>query len=280
MGQAEVDSATRPPARALRPWVDRYLGYRMTGFPPGLHRGLPSAHLTFIVSIGPAVDVVRQTDPTQGPARYRAVLAGLQASSALIAHDGHQEGVAVELTPLGVRALLGVPARALWNTSVELADLMGGGGDELWERLQGPGSWTERFAVCDEILTRVAVGRPVRPELARAWHLLASSGGTTPVAEVAREVGWSRPHLARCFRAELGMGPKLAARVVRFDRARRMIGAGGDDVSLALVAAACGYHDQAHLTRDFTDLAGCPPRRWLREEGAATTVPAPGHGDG
>ena len=81
---AEVTMA-RPPAEPLRPFVDSYLGDRLSGFPPGLHRGLPSRNLTFIVSIGPTIDVVAQTDPTEGPRSYRCVLGGLQASSALIA---------------------------------------------------------------------------------------------------------------------------------------------------------------------------------------------------
>ena len=111
----------------MRGLVDHYVGYRQVGATPGLHRGLPSRHLTFIVSIGEAIDVVAHPDPAQAPARYRTVVGGLQAGAALIAHPGQQEGVAVELTPLGCRALLGVPARALWSLSAEAGDVIGRG---------------------------------------------------------------------------------------------------------------------------------------------------------
>src|SRR6187397_306731 len=104
----------RRPAPALAQVVERYIGYRAVGFPPGIHRGLPSRHQTFIVSIGPAIDVVAQTDRRQTPA--------------LIRHDGNQEGVAVELTPPGCRALFGLPAAALWDTTLELADIAGPAG--------------------------------------------------------------------------------------------------------------------------------------------------------
>jgi AraC-like DNA-binding protein len=249
----------RPPAPTLAPFVEGYVGYRMCGFLPAVHRGLPSRHPTFIVGIGPVIDVVAQTDPAQAPARYGCVLSGLQASTALIAHDGNQEGVAIELTPVGFRALFGMPIRALWNTSVELADVAGPAGRELWERLQAPAAtWSERFAVCDEVLGRLVAEPVVAPELRRAWHLLVASGGTCASGDLAYEVGWTRQHLARRFRDEFGLGPKLAGRVIRFERARRLLEAPSGP-SLAGVAASCGYYDQAHLARDVADLAGCTP---------------------
>src|SRR4029077_17747240 len=79
------------------------------------------------------------------------------------------------------------------------------------------------------------------------------------------------------FRAEIGLAPKAAARVIRFDRARNLLvrrldgatahGATADrGYPLAGPAADCGYFDQAHLAREFRALAGCPPSQWLAEE--------------
>lgn len=266
----------RNPALPLAPFIERYVGYRLVGFPPGVHRGLPSRHMTFIVSIGDDIDVVAQTDEEQSPQQYHAVLGGLQASSALIAHQGYQEGVAIELTPVGSRSLFGMPARALWNLSVELDDVVGSVGTELWERLQLVDTWDDRFAACDDVLTRLLSRRRddggagddglVASELRHSWGLLVASAGAVGVADLAETVGWTRQHLARRFKDEFGLSPKLAGRVVRFERARGMLMATPSFVSIAQVAASCGYYDQAHLTRDFVELAGCPPGRLLAEE--------------
>jgi AraC-like DNA-binding protein len=255
------------PAAPLRAFIDRYVGYRLSGYAPGVHRGLPSRHLTFIVSVGPTIDVIRQTDPHQAPASYRCVVSGLQARTAAISYGAHQEGVAIELSPLGARAMFGIASGALWDTSLECTDLVGGRGWELWERLQGVSEWPRRFAVCDAVLLRWADNEVRVPtELRHAWHTLVRSGGTAAVSELAEEVGWSRQHLARRFRNEFGLGPKLAARVVRFDRAHTMLRSTPPYVSIAQVAAACGYFDQAHLNHDFVELAGCTPSQLLGEE--------------
>ena len=267
--EPRVDSATALPAPRLRPFIDCYRGYRMSGFEPGLHRGLPSKYLTFIVSIGLPIDVTAHPDgSTDRPSTYRCVLSGLQPSEALIRHTGRQEGVAIELTPLGCRALFGMPASAIWNTSLELAEVTGRVGAELWERLQAAASWPERFAVCDEVLTTLAEARDliVPGELRFAWDALVRSNGGVAITDLADEVGWSRQHLRRRFADEFGLTPKLAARIVRFERARRMLQSVPSFVTIAQVAAACGYYDQPHLHRDFVELAGCPPSVWLAEE--------------
>lgn len=265
--QPTSEVVTGRPAPALGGFVDHYLGYRQSGFEPGLHRGLPSRHMTFIVSIGPGIDVVQQTDPRQRPDRYGCVLSGLQATPATIRHDGHQEGVAIALTPLGCRTLFGMPAQELWNLTLEFADVAGPAGYRLWEELQGPAGWPERFATVDRALTELADHeRRVGPELAWAWRTAVRDPAVS-VGGLAEEIGWSRQHLTRRFTGEFGLGPKLAARIARFERARRMIGNVPSYVTLAQIAATCGYYDQAHLNRDFAELAGCPPTLWLAEEG-------------
>lgn len=201
------------PAPQLRAFIDRYVGYRLSGFPPGLHRGLPSRHMTFIVSVGPSIDVQSHTDPRQPPASYGCVVSGLQAGPALISHGGHQEGAAVELTPLGCQGPFGMPSRTLWNASVECADVAGAAGGELWERLQSLEGWKKRFSACDEVLTRLArTGIAVSRELLHSWRTLVRSGGTASIGMLAADVGWSRQHLARRFREEFRLVPSWRRR--------------------------------------------------------------------
>jgi AraC-like DNA-binding protein len=272
-GTGSSTAVPRLPTPALQPFIRQYLGYRLVGFPPGLHRGLPGRYLTFIVSLDRPIDVVVQTDPGQAPASYGFVLGGLQIAPAVIAHDGNQEGVAIQLTPLGSRALLGMPAGALWNTTVEAHDALGPLMAELRERLHLSSDWSVRFRLIDEVLCRLVDDRArVAPEIGESWRLLVRTGGTISVAKLAAEVGWSRRHLAQRFSAEFGCPPKLAARVIRFEEARRMLQR-PDRPSLAEVAAVCGYYDQPHLNRDFAELAGCSPTEWIATENLA--VPAP-----
>ena len=128
------------------------------------------------------------------------------------------------------------------------------------------GAWSERFAALDRILLGLLAGSSsdaAPPEVLRAWQLLGSTGGGIRVGDLAEEVGWSRRHLGQRFTAELGVTPKEAARVLRFQRSRRLVTAGR---RLADAAALSGYADQAHLTREWQELGGYAPTEYLREE--------------
>lgn len=89
------------------------------------------------------------------------------------------------------------------------------------------------------------------------------------MAGLAAETGWSDRHLRTRFREQIGLAPKAAARVIRFDRARRILqqrALAGQPLDLAGLAAGCGLSDQAHLDREFRALAGTAPSRWVVEE--------------
>lgn len=162
--------------------------------------------------------------------------------------------------------MLGLPAASLGPAVVGLDDLLGPLASELRERLAGVPDWRTRFAVLDGALIRRTGQLPdVAPEVGRAWDRFTGSHGAPRVADVAAEVGWSRRHLGERFLTEYGVTPKDAVRLARFDRSRWLIG-GRRVRTLAEAAAAAGYYDQSHLTRDWRDFAGCPPSAWLVAE--------------
>ncbi|GAB3398511.1 helix-turn-helix domain-containing protein [Amycolatopsis echigonensis] len=252
--------AARPPHPVLRGLVTRYVGYAQENVTLEVHRGLPSRHLTLVISLEKPIRYAGLA----GPGELQSVVGGLHTEPALITQDRVQRGVQLELDPLGARTLLGVTAAELTGRVTDLADF---GGDlaRLPDRLAEAEDWRARFAIVDQVLAARAVEpADTPPELDRAWHELRRSGGQLRVGELADEVGWSRRHLGERFRAELGLAPKQAARVLRFERAVRLLRAGHRD--LAGIAYAAGYYDQAHFSNEWRALAGCSPRTWMAEE--------------
>lgn len=274
-------------APALAGLVAGYDGYRDRGIAPATHRGLPSPGLTVIFTLDDPLTIAQHPDPAQPGGSFDVLVGGLHTSPALVTHPGRQSGIQIGLSPLGARALLGLPAGELAGADVHGHEVLGGFAGEVAEQLRAAATWPQRFAVLDAALAarlRGAAGVPaVSGEVRFAWRRLLSSGGTAPVSGLAAETGWSDRHLRARFRAETGLAPKAAARVIRFDRARRVLqgrALQGQPLRLAELAADCGYFDQAHLDREFGQLAGSAPTAWIAREFRNIQAHAGQHGPG
>jgi AraC-like DNA-binding protein len=253
----------------LRPYVTLAVGYRYAGAPPGVHIGLPSGTLTLVVPFDEPLLLSGAGLSRRTP--FEGVLAGLATAPTLIHHEGRQHGVQLGLTPAGARALFGLPAAELAERSVELEDVVGRVARSLRDELQEYATWRERFGAVERVVLELVrtndVGREAAPEVREAWRLIRRGRGSTPVAALASDVGWSTRHLEHRFRGEFGITPKSAVRLTRFERSVEV--ARDPRRRLADVAAECGYADQAHLAREWRELAGLPPSRWRAEDDLA-----------
>ncbi|MYQ99091.1 MULTISPECIES: helix-turn-helix domain-containing protein [unclassified Streptomyces] len=182
---------------------------------------------------------------------------GLGAGGAVRARGQNVECVQVRLSPVIARAILGAPPAELDGAVVPLDDLWGREAARIRERLGEVTSWQDRFALTDTLLARrYQAGPPVDPEVAWAWRRIVDSHGLARVEGLAEEVGWSRKRLWSRFRSQLGLPPKRAGKLVRFDHAAHRLVAGE---GAARVAADSGYADQSHLCRDVMAFTGATP---------------------
>jgi AraC-like DNA-binding protein len=162
----------------------------------------------------------------------------------------------VRLSPVLAHAVLGGGSAGLGGTVTAL--------DDLWRdaarverRLRAAPSWADRFAIAEaEVGRRFEAGRAVDPEVGHCWARMVAGRGRARVAELADEVGWSRKRLWSRFRTQIGLTPKRAAQLIRFDHAAHRLATGH---SAAVVAAESGYVDQSHLHRDVLAFTGATP---------------------
>lgn len=222
------------------------------------HRGLPGTSINLVISLSGAVTVAVGPSAT---ARGSALVAGMHTSPIRIHEQGPSHGLQLKLSPRAVRRCLGPAARELMGCITDLEALVGRPGRELQEQLQERDSWPRRFNALQAFIQRQATHPPLRPELDLAFERFTSPSPAS-VAALAREVGWSRRHLAGQFRAEFGLPPTTLRRLARFERARIALQRGE---ALATAALGAGYYDQAHLNHEWSRLAGCTPTQWLAE---------------
>lgn len=245
-------------AAAGRPGDVEIVGFRDRDREGMDMRIVPGPIVTIVLDFGEyglAVDTAAGRQVTGG------VVAGLAPGAARI-RSPRVECVEVRLSPVRAYSLFGTALPAL----VDAEDVWGASAYRLRERLATAPTWARRFAMTGEFVAQRR-SFAADPEVVGSWQRIVASGGTVRVAELTELCGWSRKRLWSRFTAQIGLTPKRAAMLVRFDRAVGGLLAG---TAIAEVAARCGYVDQAHLHRDVLAFAGRTPRALAEEHSSKT----------
>jgi hypothetical protein len=177
----------------------------------------------------------------------------------------------VRFTPGRAPAVLGVAADELRDRRVSLGELWGYAGEVLAERLLA-GELTPAQAVASRLPEVAPADQAVAALIARldagaarvaeAAAMVTGAAEATPVRlEDPGPFAVSERRLRRRFVQAVGYGPATYLRVTRFQRAVALAPRVG---GLAALAAAAGYADQAHLSRDCRALTGLTPRAYFR----------------
>lgn len=232
-------TVSRAPDPRLRPYVVGYSGFRSGPGVPLAHRLFPTSLTTMIIDFS-------GTGLVTGP-----------RSVASIEPTRWGYGMAIGLTPAGVRSVLGLPAADLAGANVGLAQLPEAGAARLVERLATAPTWPDRFALLDEYLMARCGADDAPDGLAmRAWRRLHGPTSAVRIGALAAELGVARRTLEATFRNQVGLPPATAARIGRFQRAISML---ARNCELSRTAAECGYADQPHFTRGVRAMTGLTP---------------------
>jgi AraC-like DNA-binding protein len=235
-------------------------GFRGRGTTAVGYRAIPHPAVTLALEFGTGPLIVNDA---AGRQQRGSLVAGLGfGPDPVWVRDETFVAIQVRLSPVVVRAVLGVFPGDLDGAVVALDDLWGRHVSRVREQLSEAPAWAERFEMVDAFLADrhragfERTGSSVDPEVAWAWNQILASRGQVRVDALASDVGWSRKRLWSRFRSQIGLPPKPAAKLVRFDHAAHRLAAGQD---IARVAADSGFADQPHLHRDVVAFTGTTP---------------------
>ncbi len=197
----------------------------------------------------------------QDYARFYGVTAGL--STTTLTGDGWAVGVAC--APAAGFLISGRPMADFTDRAVDVGEVLGDAGRVLTERVRvtmtpdpaDPAAHATAIEAFEDVL------RPFLPvdaegELVnRLVAFVESRSDVTRVAQVGAEFGLSERALQRLVHRRIGLTPKWLIQRRRLQEAAERLRT--DGTSLADVAAALGYADQPHFSRDFSAVTGMTP---------------------
>jgi AraC-like DNA-binding protein len=264
-----VSSAYReyPPPAHLRAWVqclwtlDSPAAANVQAAAMRTHRVLPDG----------CIDILFET---AGAGAAEISVVGMMTRPRVVTRPAATSFTAVRFRPGAAAAFFREPLHRLTDVQVELRELWRGAGALLGRLHEAPAA-ADRLGLLAGALER-RLGEGLRNGHAGCGFAVRALEvePETRVGDLCARLGMSRQALARSFRKHVGVSPKTLGRVLRLQRAVRLLasGAAGDRVRWADLALDAGYYDQSHLVAEFKELVGLTPSAYLIET-SARSVP-------
>jgi hypothetical protein len=224
-------------------------------------RAMPDGRAELIFNLG---DSFEQLDGGRAIEQPRTLLVGTTRRAMQIRPTGKVDLMGIRLRPDAAAGLLRVPGRELMDRAIDLTLLPRRFDPTLPEQLADCADAESRLTLLERHLRSVVALTTPHRRLRAAVELVLRSSDPRVVGRAPELVGLSYRQLNRLFRELVGFGPKLLARITRFQRLLRALEARPNSTWSAL-AAETGYYDQPHLTREFRAFAGVSPRIYRAE---------------
>lgn len=234
-------------------WLLESCGEPISASPQRL---LPDGCVELILNFS---DLFREhKEGSQSNLQPRRFVVGQMTRPMLVSPTGRVQILGIRFAPGGTLPFFSCPPGELTNSIAPLADVATALEKELSGRIYEARDWTEKIRLLETALIKCLLSAKHGPaSLQGAISRIIRAGGQTSVDLLANDLGISGRQLERRFLNEVGLGPKLLCRILRFQQVFRAVE--NADSNWAKIAADCGYYDQAHLIRDFRQFAEQTP---------------------
>jgi len=251
------------PSTVLRPYVWAYGTIFGTVLSEPLRIPLPARPkqlLTF--SFGDPYRVLRPESHEVHPSP-RVTVAGPQTCArAGLSAFGTIDTFTIHFQPAGFYRLFGIPMTELTDGAYDAYGVIGVRLPGMEDELACTAGFAKRVELAERRLMGMLDNDAAPDPIAFAANRLFRRAGLQGVSAMAAEVNLSPRQFERRFLAQVGIPPKLYARIIRFNAAldSKLRSPGH---SWTRVANEHEYYDQMHLLRDCRAFTGEPPERFL-----------------
>lgn len=217
-------------------------------------RILPDGCVELILNFGTEFSQHSENGPRLQPRNF---LVGQMTGPIVISPTGRVELLGIRFHPGGTSPFLRTPLHEVTDQVVELGGLSSKLERDLLSATAHSSELSQKITAVEALLSGYLTNTKNDCWPMALAARIVNSRGLVSVDQLANDAGISSRQLERRFMREVGVGPKLLGRIIRFQQVFRAVEY--HNAAWAEIAIECGYYDQAHLIRDFNQFAQQTP---------------------
>jgi AraC-like DNA-binding protein len=264
---------TFPPPPALEPFVDCIWVLAGAAREGGSESEivLPDGKTELIVHFGD--DFLKaEIDTATGQEAFvrqaRVLMSGQLTRRILLKPVGEIGVVSARFHPAGAARFFDLPYEDIVDQVVDFAVYEKDLAATLHRDMTAAADHEHRVETMRDLLASLLIRESEEDVFVRqACRYITQSQGEYSVQDLVKLIGFSERQLERKFKKQVGITPKVLARIMRFQKFLALTQT-TKELTLTDAALACGYYDQSHFIRDFTKFSGVSPLTYLTTDHA------------
>jgi len=254
------------PSPLLADLVECYWMVRAPGNTLGKQeRLIPGGRIETIFNFADPLCWLLTQDNTQGAVMQNAFLMRPRDRIYYVYGTGTIDMAGIRFKPGGLAAFTNVPAVTILNRVVPAEYIFGSDVNNWQALLYETETDEDKVNLLNKLLLQAVKNYgPDMQMVKKVIEVIRIDAGSTHVQSICDKAGWYYKKLGRAFQKNAGYTPKYYCKIVRFNRALRLMA--NSPRSLTEICYDCNYFDQSHFIKDFHQFAGTAPGSFKKED--------------
>ncbi len=252
---------THLPRSPLSSFIAYFWSYTGKNPPRSRRLTLPDGSIDLVIDLHDRKTHIRNRYDSE-TTLASSVISGPHTDYYITDSSSERSMIGVHLKPGSAGSLLKLPSIALKDTHVSLDDLWGGAATDLRDELLYSNTVEDRFRILEKyFLLRSDWSRPPHSAVQFAIASFQRPQPPESITNMVDQMNMSAKRFIQLFKDEVGLTPKRFSRLMRFQKAVRLIRQ-SNDIDWADLAMSCDYYDQSHFIKEFQSFSGLTPTEY------------------
>jgi len=248
----------RPP---LSSFIEYFWSFTGTNPPRSRRLTLPDGSINLVIDLYDHKTRIHNRDDKETTLES-SVISGPHSDFYITDSSNERSMIGVHFKPGSAGPFLKLSSMELNNAHVSLDGLWGIAATDLRDELLYSNSVEDRFRILEKyFLLHSAWSRPSNSAVQFAIASFQKYQHSESIANLVDQMNTNAKRFIQVFKDEVGLTPKRFSRLMRFQKAVRLIRQ-SHDIDWADLAMFCDYYDQPHFIKEFQAFSGLTPTEY------------------
>lgn len=191
-----------------------------------------------------------------------AWISGIQKQAILYKNNQDSTIISIRFTAGGFYGLTRIPISEITHAGIEAGAILGNSFKQLYQQLLNTTIMADKFALIEKFFLQYTIIESMGQDIVK----FVNQNIHRPIDWLIHKTGYSQKHVIHLLKTHTGFSPKYLQRIHRFHRVVNEIQRLKGQIDWFSMVQRYGYHDQAHLIKDFSHFSGIKPTEYLTSQ--------------